>query len=63
MNELKELEKWLVTAIEDNDALYEFAVNENDNKTASGCVCRGLAYERVLHKIHAIQRAHERGEI
>lgn len=57
MNELKELEKWLTTVIEDNDVLYEYAVNADDNKTASICVCRGLAYDRVLHKIRAIQRA------
>ena len=57
MNELNELEKWLTTVIKHNDELYEYASNANDNKTASGCVCRGLAYERVLHKIRAIQRA------
>ena len=62
MNELKELEKWLVTAIEDNDALYENAVNENYYATAYSWVCRGLAYESVLLKIHAIQRAQKRGE-
>lgn len=63
MNELKELEKWLTTVIEKNDAMYEYAVNANDNLTASGCVYRGVAYDRVLHKIHAIQRAQEKGEI
>lgn len=62
MNELNELEKWLTTVIKDNDELYKYAVNANDNQTASGCVTRGLAYDRVLHKIHAIQRAQKRGE-
>lgn len=63
MNELNELEKWLVTAIEDNDALYESAVEANNNQTAIYCICRGLAYDRVLHKIRALQRAQKRGEI
>ena len=63
MNELNELEKWLTTVIKDNDELYEYAVNVNDNQTAFGCGTRDLAYARVLHKIHAIQRAQKRGEI
>lgn len=63
MNELNELKKWLATVIKDNDELYEYAVNANDNQTASCCVTRGIAYERVFHKIRAIQRAQKRGEI
>lgn len=62
MNELNELKKWLVTVIKANDALYEYAVNANDIPTASSYVSRGLAYDRVLHKIRAIQRAQKRGE-
>lgn len=62
MNELKELEEWLVTVIKDNEDLFKRAIDENDNKTTSDCICRILAYVCVLHKIHAIQRAQERGE-
>lgn len=30
MNELKELEKWLTTAIKANNATYEYAISVND---------------------------------
>lgn len=62
MNELKELEKWLTTAIKANDMLYEYAFNSNNNEIASACVTRGLAFERVLNKIHAIQQTQKGGE-
>lgn len=55
MDELKELEEWLLTAIEDNDALYGFALRRDDKKRVADCVTRALAYESVLRKIHAIQ--------
>lgn len=63
MNELKELEEWLVTAIKDNDALFEYATHRDDKKRVADCVTRALAYDSVLRKIHAIQDAQERGEI
>ena len=63
MNELNELEKWLTTEIKANETEYEYANLVNNKKLRARCICRGLAYERVLDKIHAIQRAQKRGEI
>ena len=62
MNELNELEKWLNKIIEDNDAFYNYCYEVGDNKNGSSCVSRGVAYKRVLKKVHTLQRAQKRGE-
>lgn len=62
MNELNELEKWLVTLIENNKVLYEYAVAVNNREAMLYSSSRGDTFDFVLHKIHAIQRAQERSK-
>ena len=59
MNELKKLEKYLETAIDDCERNYEYFDLETDNKEAKlSALAQKLAYDAILRKVKIMMKEH-----
>lgn len=60
MNELKELEKYLETAIDDCERNYDYFKLETDNREAEiTALAQQLAYEAILRKVKTMMKGGE----